>query len=134
MNVLETDQWCLLFPQEWRAENKDNLVRIVDSDEVGELEITTLSKKTGVVESDELFAMAQEESPEVTDWVTALAGSFSGVTGGFIEDGSYICEWYVAAGTVLLYITYSCSEENAHLDAAVIEEILRTLTSGDSSV
>ena len=35
MNVLETDYWCLLLPQEWSAEQEDEVVTIVDSDDVG---------------------------------------------------------------------------------------------------
>ena len=34
MKVLETDQWCLLLPPEWRAEYDDDVVRITDVDDV----------------------------------------------------------------------------------------------------
>ncbi len=133
MNVLETDHWCLLLPPEWWAENEDDVIRIADNDEVGELEITTLHKETGDVEGAELLAMAREESPVVGDWASASVGAFSGVRGCFREDGAHICEWYVAAGPVLLYITYICDEENAGMDDAAVEEILGTLVLGDSS-
>lgn len=131
MNVLETDHWCLLLPPEWWAEHEDDVVRIADSDEVGELEITTLCKESGDVEGSELISMAREESPEVPDWASVTVGAFSGVHGHFREDGAHIAEWYVAAGPVLLYITYICDEDNAGMDDAAIEEILATLVLGD---
>ena len=42
MNILETDHWCMMLPEEWHAENDDDVIRIVDQDDVGEIEITTL--------------------------------------------------------------------------------------------
>ena len=133
MNVLETDNWCLLLPPEWLAEHEDDVVRIVDTDEVGELEITTLHKESGNVEGSELLAMAREESPEVMDWSSTTAGAFSGVHGCFDEDDAHICEWYISAGPILLYITYICDAENAAMDHAAITDILGTLVLGDQA-
>ena len=36
-------------------------------------------------------------------------------------------EWYLAAGNVMLYVTYVCDEENAGMDEAAVTEILGTL-------
>lgn len=132
MNVLETDHWCLLLPPEWWAEHEDDVVRIVDNDDVGELAFTTLCKDVGDVEGKEVLAMAREESPEISDWATVTLGAFHGVTGQFREDEAHIREWYVAAGPVLLYITYLCDEDNAGMDDAAVQEILETLVLGDT--
>jgi hypothetical protein len=133
MNVLETDHWCLLLPPEWRADNDDDVVRIVDTDEVGELEITTLCKATGSVTAEEVASMAHGESPEVPKWTPATIGAFSGVCGIFQEDDAHIREWYVAAGQVLLYITYICDVSDAGMDDAAIDDILSTLVVGDAN-
>ena len=61
MNILETDHWCLMLPSEWQAENDDDIIRIVDQDEVGEIEITTLHKQSGKVMPAEIQDMAREE-------------------------------------------------------------------------
>lgn len=132
MNVLETDNWCLLLPPEWWAETEDDVVRIADSDDVGELEITTLRKDQGEVDVAELSDMARAESPEINDWSTTRVGAFSGVTGSFQEDEAHIREWYVAAGPVFLYITYFCDLENAGMDDSAVEDILSTLVVGDT--
>ena len=131
MKVLETDNWCLLLPPEWQADKEDDVVVIVDSDGVGELTLTTLCKHAGTVAKEELLAMAREESPEVNSWQSVVLGAFSGVTGSFLEDGAYIREWYVAAGRILIYITYLCDDENAAMDDAAIDELLGTLVLGD---
>jgi hypothetical protein len=131
MKVLETDNWCLLLPPEWQAEQEDDVVVIVDNDGVGELSLTTLCKHDGTVAEDELLAMAREESPEISSWQAITLGAFSGVTGSFLEDNAYIREWYVAADNILIYITYLCDDDNATMDDAAIDELLGTLVLGD---
>jgi len=131
MNVLETDHWCLLLPPEWWAEHDDDVVRVVDEDEVGELSFTTLCKESGDVAEAEVTAMAREESPEVERWAPVVAGSFRGVMGSFQEDDCHIREWYLSAGNTLLYVTYLCDSENAGMDDAAVDEILNTLIRGE---
>ncbi|WP_040481489.1 hypothetical protein [Luminiphilus syltensis] len=132
MKILETDHWCVLLPPEWRAEHDDDVVRIADSDDIGEIELTTLCKDVGDVQPEELEAMARGESPEITDWQSATLGAFSGWVGDFRDDGAYIREWYLAASNVLLYVTYICDEEDAAMDASAVVELLDTLVLGDS--
>lgn len=133
MKVLETDHWCLLLPPEWWAECEDDVVRIADNDEIGEIEITTLCKDRGTVTPDELIDMARAESPEIRDWEAANLGAFAGVTGVFTDDNACIREWYLGAGPVLLYLTYICDEENAGMDDAAVDDLLGTLVLGDAS-
>ncbi|MGD2009380.1 MAG: hypothetical protein PVJ95_13960 [Cellvibrionales bacterium] len=127
MKVLETDQWCLLLPPEWRAEYDDDVVRIADVDDVGEMDFTTLCKNDGDVSPAELLPLARAESPEVLEWKNASVGAFQGVSGSFLEEGAFIREWYVSAGRVLLYITYCCDQEDADMDRAAVDDILSTL-------
>ena len=132
MNILETDHWCLMLPAEWQAENEDDIIRITDQDEVGEIEITTLHKQSGKVVSAEIQEMARLESPEVSHWEVATAGAFSGVSGRYSEDGAAVREWYLGSESLLLYVTYVCDEDDAGLDDASVDELLATLVVGDS--
>jgi len=132
VNILETDHWCLMLPSEWQAENEDDIIRIVDRDEVGEIEITTLHKQSGKVMPGEIQTLAREESPEVPKWEAATAGAFSGVSGRYTEDGAAVREWYLGSDSLLLYVTYVCDEDDAGLDDASVDELLGTLVVGDS--
>ena len=133
MKVLEPDYWCLILPTEWVASHEEDSVRIVDQDDVGELVISALCKESGEVIQKDLVDMAIEESPEVENWKDAKVGAFAGVTGSFSEDDAAIREWYVGAGSVLLYMSYLCHEDDAGLDDASVDEILNTLVLGDSA-
>ena len=132
MNILETDNWCLMLPAEWHAETEDDIVRIADQDEVGEIEITTLHKQSGKVMPDEIQDMANIESPEVTHWTAVNAGGFSGVSGNYTEDGAAVREWYLGSESLLLFVTYVCHKDDAGLDDASVDELLGTLVVGDS--
>ena len=132
MNILETDHWCMMLPEEWHAENDDDVIRIVDQDDVGEIEITTLHKQSGRVTASDVALMASEESPEITEWHQARAGGFEGVTGVYREDGASVREWYLGSESLMLYITYVCPEEDEGLDDASVDELLGTLVVGDS--
>ncbi len=132
MNILETDHWCLMLPTEWYAETEDDIVRIADQDEIGEIEITTLHKLSGKVLDCEIQEMASSESPEVPQWDAVSTGTFSGVTGHYTEDGTAVREWYLGSESLLLYVTYVCDEENVGMDDASVDELLGTLVVGDS--
>ena len=132
MNILETDHWCLMLPAEWHAETEDDIVRIADQDEVGEIEITTLHKQSGKVMPEEIQDMASIESPEVPHWTAVNASAFSGVNGHYTEDGAAVREWYLGSEGLLLFVTYVCHKDDAGLDDASVDELLGTLVVGDS--
>ena len=132
VNILETDHWCMILPEEWHAETGDDLICIVDKDDVGEIAITTLCKESGRVNAYDVLAMASEESPEIAEWHQARAGTFEGVTGMYREDGASIREWYLGSESLLLFITYVCAEEDEGLDDSSVDELLGTLVVGDS--
>ena len=121
-----------MLPAEWHAENEDDIIRIVDQDDVGEIEITTLHKQSGNVMPAEIQDMAIEESPEISQWKATNAGAFSGVSGHYTEDGAAVREWYLGSDSLLLYVTYVCDEDDAGLDDASVDELLGTLVVGDS--
>ena len=132
MNIIETDYWCLMLPDEWSAEQSDDVVLITDQDGIGELAVTTLVRASGSGEETTAADIAKEESPEIPAWHAADYGGFTGVTGQFDESGWVITEWYLTYGDALLYITYACDEEDDGLDAAAVDEILSTLVRGDA--
>jgi hypothetical protein len=127
MNILETEWWSLVVPPEWWAETEDDSILVGDRDEVGCIEISTLHKEQGVFDADGLLEIARSESPDISAWQAVELGDFSGWTGGAREESAAIREWYVARDALLLFITYSCDEDNSGLDDAAVDELLDTL-------
>lgn len=126
-NVLETEWWNLAVPPEWWAESEEESILIGDHDDVGCIEISTLQKEEGEFSAEEVARIARDEAEQKLQWETLSLGDFRGVRASYLEDGVAIREWYVANGSMMLFITYSCEEENRGMDDAAVDEILDTL-------
>lgn len=127
MKVVETQWWTLALPPEWWAEAEEASILIGDHDDVGCIEISTLCKDEGVFAQEELRTIARQEAEQSADWREATLGDFTGVTAQFSEEEAAIREWYVACDSLMLFITYSCDEENRGMDDAAVDQLLDTL-------
>jgi hypothetical protein len=128
MNVLETEWWTMALPPEWWAETEEDSILVGDRDDVGCIEITTLHKEQGEFDLAEASEIARSESSQSLDWNKLSLGDFAGITGQFVEEGAAIREWYVVRRGLMLFITYSCDEDNLGMDDAAVDELLDTLT------
>lgn len=126
-NVLETEWWNLAVPPEWWAESEEESILIGDHDGVGCIEISTLHKEEGEFSSEEVAQIARDEAEQPLQWDALGLGEFRGVRASYQAEGAAIREWYVANGPMLLFITYSCEDENRGMDDAAVDEILDTL-------
>jgi hypothetical protein len=127
MNVLETEWWTMALPPEWWADTEEDSILVGDRDDVGCIEISTLHKAEGEFDLAEVRAIASAESDSARDWRKVDLGDFVGVAGQFVEEGAAIREWYVGRGALLLFITYSCDEDNRGMDDSAVDELLDTL-------
>lgn len=127
MNVLETEWWTLAVPPEWWADSEDDSILIGDRDNVGCIEISTLHKEKGGFGAKEVEVIARAEADQPLQWRQVTLGEFKGVVSQYQQEGAAIREWYVANGALLLFITYSCDEENSGMDDAAVDELLDTL-------
>ena len=127
MNVLETEWWTMALPPEWWADSEEDSILVGDRDDVGCIEISTLHKEQGEFAQAELRDIALAESGPGLDWHRVTLGEFAGIRSQFVEEGAAIREWYVMNGAMLLFITYSCDEDNGGMDDAAVDELLDTL-------
>jgi hypothetical protein len=127
MNVLETEWWTLAIPPEWWADSEEDSILVGDRDDVGCIEISTLHKEAGVFDRETVHAIAQSESEQPLEWSAVTLGEFTGITSSYVVEETAVREWYVANGALLLFITYSCDEENRGMDDAAVDELLDTL-------
>lgn len=134
MNILQTQWWEMDLPDEWRAEEDDDLILISDVDDVGEIAISTLAKEDGVVDEQELAQFSAEVEQAYGKGKTLTIGDWRGVYFQFNEDSDAVREWYLYQDNLLVLITYSCDLENAGMDDAVVDEIVATLYISRSSI
>ena len=127
MNVLETEWWTLAIPPEWWADSEDDSILVGDQDDVGCIEISTLHKDAGEFDEQSVLDIARSGAEQSLNWQAVTLGDFSGVVSSYVDDGAAVREWYVASGDKLLFITYSCDEDNGGMDDAAVNELLDTL-------
>jgi hypothetical protein len=127
MNVLETEWWSMAVPPEWWADSEEDSILVGDRDDVGCIEISTLHKEEGEFDAQSVRDIAQAESEQILEWRQVTLGDFAGVSSGYIEEDTGVREWYVSNGALLLFITYSCDEDNHGMDDAAVDELLDTL-------
>jgi hypothetical protein len=127
MNVLETEWWTMALPPEWWADTEEDSILVGDRDGVGCIEISTLHKEHGEFDLAEARDIAGVAEGPSLEWREVSLGDFHGVLGQYVEEGTAIREWHVLRGPMLLFITYSCEEENRGMDDAAVDEILDTL-------
>jgi hypothetical protein len=127
MNILQTEWWTIGIPPEWWAEQEDDVVVIGDRDDVGCIEISTLCKEEGNFDQAQVTTIATDNGEPGWDWQSVSLSGLSGRYTTYVEEDSGVREWYLARGSVLLFITYSCAVENCGMDDAAVDEILQTL-------
>lgn len=127
MNVLETEWWSLAIPPEWWADSEEEGILVGDRDGVGCIEISTLHKDQGEFQRRDVEDIARAESDRPQQWQSITLGDFAGVNTGYVEEGAAIREWYVVSGPLMLFITYSCDEDNRGMDDAAVDDLLDTL-------
>ena len=112
MNILETQWWSLGVPPEWWAEQDEESIVVGDDDDVGCIEISTLCRDDGAFGAAEVQSIAEEQHDLPREWQAVSLADHSGVYCSFIEEDAAVREWYLACGSLLLFITYSCDLEN----------------------
>ena len=127
MNVLETEWWSMAVPPEWWADAEDDSILVGDRDDVGCIEISTLHRESGEFSEAEVRQLAIDNAEQSLDWTAVSRGDFSGMRSSYTEDDAALREWYLASGSILLFITYSCDVENRGMDDAAVDELLDTL-------
>jgi hypothetical protein len=127
VNILETELWTVGLPPEWWADQEEEHILIGDRDDVGSIEFSTLVREDGEFGAEEVSAIARDNAESPVQWTPVRHGEFSGVSCAWRAEGDAVREWYVAAGSVMLFITYSCADDNAGMDDAAVDEILDTL-------
>jgi hypothetical protein len=127
MNVVETEWWTMALPPEWWADSEEDSILVGDRDGVGCIEISTLHKEQGEFDLAEIRELARAQSDPAQDWSKVTLGDFEGVVSRFVEEDAAIREWYVMNGPMLLFITYSCDEDNGGMDDAAVDDLLDTL-------
>ncbi|MFO7603164.1 MAG: hypothetical protein R6X06_05030 [Gammaproteobacteria bacterium] len=127
MKTYNHPDWAMTVPDHWSVEAESDFTSFYDPDGVGELLISSMLHEQALSDDDlEEFAAdhidTEVESEEVE------YGEFSGFSFCYEVEDEYLCEWYLRAGKLMLFVTYSCAlEDEEHSEEDIVETMLDSL-------
>jgi len=126
MKKYKSQDWQLTLPDDWQVEEDDEVIAIFHPQGMGELQISTV-KYEQLVSGDTLMELAGEHIEAGAEPEETTLGEFDGIVLDYEVDGEYGCEWYLASGSLFLFITYVCDAGDEEQEHDVIELILESL-------
>lgn len=129
VRCLETEWWQMELPPEWYGEQDGEVIAVGDEDGVGVLEFSTLHKQAGSTEPAEVMELMQDMEVDLAQCEPIMLGPFSGFHRRSVDEEyqEAVREWWLAGGSLLLYVTYSCHTDHAGYDDSCVDEMLATL-------
>lgn len=126
MKEMITDFWSLALPDEWKAEQEEETVIIIDADQISVVELTVLTPNSGMSLDDLIDSIS--DNLYVSDRLAELPCLY----GNFEGEGAFYREWLVPLeNNKLLLISHGCDLEDKGLDDSAVDEILSTLLVGE---
>jgi len=128
MTLVETEWWTLELPEEWDAEQDDDVIVIEDEDGVSSIEVSALLVEEGEVDDEDLAEFSRDLSDEGLTPTAVRIGAWRGLLFVHGDDESHAREWFLRQGAHFVYFAHYCLPEHAGMDDGAVDEILSTLT------
>ncbi len=126
MKKYQAQYWQITLPDDWQVEEDEEVLAIFHPDGVGELQISTV-KYDQPVSGDALLEFAEEHIDAGAEPEEITLGEFDGIVLDYEIDDEYGCEWYLASGSLFLFVTYVCDAGDEEQEHDVVELILESL-------
>jgi hypothetical protein len=116
------------MPPPWTAHDVGDCIEITLPEGAGALHISAARKQAAVADPD-LHEFAEEELPSGSSLEPASAGDFVGVSAEYVDwsDTRFWKKWWLRTGPLMLYITYTCTRGDEHIEEDDVERILSSL-------
>ena len=134
MKRYESRYYSLSIPDAWQGEfdDEEEYDIFFHPDGPGELQISAVMQEEAL-EYEDLEEIAAEDIQGGARTEKTRCGEFSGFLFDYDVDDEYWCEWYLAKGRLMLFITYTCPTDDEDKETADIELIMGTLQAGEDS-
>ncbi len=127
MSHFASRYWTAELPDSWVAEQEEDVDTLYDPDGFGSLQISALPQQEPV-DDDFLNYLASEHLEAGARPDPVRFGQFSGFTLSYGAEDGFWTEWYLRAGRLALFISYTCAPEHELLEEEIIEGVLKSLT------
>ena len=126
MLTYTADWWQIELPEGWLSECDDACHSFYYPGGAGALQINAYRKDTPISDFD-LFDLIDLEEEAREHLAPAMLGGFSGHQLLYSEDGIFWHKWWVYHENLLLHVTYTCPEDEKHVESLTVRDLLDTL-------
>ena len=125
MSLIAGDLWEISVPDEWQHRQDPECYTMIPAPDSA-LQITAATKD-GEITIEDMEDIAKERLKQVPRREDVTTGDFSGFTYCYYDGGFFCREWYVARGSVMLFVTYTCEHRLAEPADEAMMDVLETL-------
>lgn len=126
MTRYTTALWSLELADGWVGEHQDDCHSLSHPEGFGTLSLSAF-EHSGPADDELLQHLAAEHLEAGAPSEPVRCGPFRGFALSYGADDGFWSEWYLRAGRVVLFVSYTCAPEHEALDDEVIEGMLGSL-------
>jgi len=129
MKTHTSTHYSVTMPNAWEAEfdQEDECDVLYKPDGHGELCISSVAHEEHLSSNDLKF-IAEEDLHAGARFHEIDLGMFQGFWFDYEVDGAYWCEWYLACGRLMLFVTYTCPVDREGQENTDVDMIISTLS------
>jgi len=127
MRTLRTPLWTINLPDGWEEEEDEEGISLFHPESSGTLRISAM-ERDGEIGDDFLDYMAAEHLEAGAEPDEVECGDFDGLEVSYADGDHYWREWFLRAGSVMLYVTYHCPLADEGLEDDTVDAVLETLS------
>lgn len=128
MKIYQGNNFTVSIPNAWNGtfDDEDEYDVIYSPDGPGEIQVSRVEHEADLSVED-LKAIAAEDIQGGAKIHEVEMGDYVGIVFDYDVDDEYWCEWYLANGSQMLFVTYTCPEDEEGRENDDVELILGTL-------
>ncbi|MEJ2603182.1 MAG: hypothetical protein P8172_07780 [Gammaproteobacteria bacterium] len=127
MTTYSGNSWALTLAPGWTARSEEDAEVLYHPEGAGALRISAARKEDPVTDED-LQGFAARHPDEGAHMEAVECGEFRGYRYEIEGDSVLVCQWFLRAGTLALFLTYNCSLEHKCEDDEALSAMLGTLS------
>ena len=124
--IVAYNSWSLSAPPRWLVTEHPECITLECSSD-GALQLSSATKKSGVISHAELVAKAESQNEGWGDPTPTTCGQFDGVLYQYADNDMQCNRWFLRNGAVLLFVTYFGNTRAQLVEYPQVQSMLATL-------
>ena len=129
-NEYKSRWWSIELPSPWKAEKEENCIAFSAEHGIGALQISAYRRDGEFVTNEDLNDFAEAALIDGVIPQQVSCGDFRGIAICYVENNRFWRKLWLRSGSLLLYVTYNCAEEDQGIEVGLVDSMINSLKSG----